>query len=446
MRNAMRQPSRSSSPRLRFALLALAGMVSLPVPVAAAATVFHLESPYRFGAHQHKVQLHCHSTDSDGQHTPTQVMQLYATAGYAAVALTDHDWPQHNPRLTDPGGHGIIHIPGVEYSEGGVHMLGIHISAIHGRGGSGLAARINQATAIRQDGGFAYIAHPWDHERNWQGWNIGHLGHPSMRYDGMEILNAGNYINDNITDFPYKVDAALTMGREIRLIAVDDFHHSPASHLDRGFVVINSDVASAELTLADVVAALRAGNFFAAGRTSKSFPTPPRFNAIQVDGHTITVQMNRQADIEFITFNNNYYVRRQGRAAYAHKVERTLTASYTVAADDTWIRIKASIATSAGPAYAWSNPIYVRDGAAPAGTHPPVIHFVGGQGRMRYERARGDQSWRLRLSRDMATWAAPEAFGLTLTEDVRDVGAYREEVEIRISDLTEPLFLQLIQD
>ena len=37
------------------------------------------------------VDLHTHSTASDGQYTPTQLVQRAVVRGIAVLALTDHD-------------------------------------------------------------------------------------------------------------------------------------------------------------------------------------------------------------------------------------------------------------------------------------------------------------------------------------------------------------------
>ena len=37
------------------------------------------------------VDLHTHSTASDGQYTPSQLVRLAAARGLEALALTDHD-------------------------------------------------------------------------------------------------------------------------------------------------------------------------------------------------------------------------------------------------------------------------------------------------------------------------------------------------------------------
>jgi histidinol phosphatase-like PHP family hydrolase len=43
-----------------------------------------------FGNKRYKVNLHTHTTLSDGHRTPEEVAQIYAEQGYDAVAFTDH--------------------------------------------------------------------------------------------------------------------------------------------------------------------------------------------------------------------------------------------------------------------------------------------------------------------------------------------------------------------
>ena len=38
-----------------------------------------------------KIDLHCHSTCSDGTYAPTEVIQRAHSAGINVLALTDHD-------------------------------------------------------------------------------------------------------------------------------------------------------------------------------------------------------------------------------------------------------------------------------------------------------------------------------------------------------------------
>lgn len=74
------------------------------------------------------IDLHTHSTASDGSLTPTELIELSATLGLEAVALTDHDTQdgiEDARRAAERAGLELI--PGVELSldwnRGGMHML-----------------------------------------------------------------------------------------------------------------------------------------------------------------------------------------------------------------------------------------------------------------------------------------------------------------------------------
>jgi hypothetical protein len=352
------------------ALLALI----IPVLTAAAAAhggskAFHLESPYSFGAYQHKVQLHAHTNDSDGDHPGAWVMQAYEALGYAAVAKTDHDHSRWTPNLDDPGGHHIIHIPSVEYSgddelRSFAHMLGINVKTIHHADGAGnRQAQIDQAA---REGGATFVCHPYDITIHRRGWSGEQLTRDVKGFTGIEILNGGTYhdTRPGERNYPYKVDLVLTQGLRTHVIATDDFHRNAEQTMDRGYVVINSDNDAKALSIDEIVATLHKGNYFAAGRTRTSFPVPPAFKNICVDGHTITVTTDREVDIQFITDRHNYYRGEPWCSQANHGVTK---ASYTATAADKWIRIKAIFTDAAGnPSYAFSNPIYVRPGEAPA--------------------------------------------------------------------------------
>ena len=43
-----------------------------------------------FGNNRMKINLHTHTTQSDGRRTPEEAAKIYKDAGYDAIALTDH--------------------------------------------------------------------------------------------------------------------------------------------------------------------------------------------------------------------------------------------------------------------------------------------------------------------------------------------------------------------
>ncbi len=81
------------------------------------------------------VDLHTHSTASDGSRTPADVMAAAHAAGLAAVALTDHDTVAGIPEAASAAAAlGIRLVPGVELSavegDSETHVLGLHLSRV----------------------------------------------------------------------------------------------------------------------------------------------------------------------------------------------------------------------------------------------------------------------------------------------------------------------------
>lgn len=81
------------------------------------------------------VDLHSHSTASDGALAPTEVVETAKRAGLVAFALTDHDTLAGVPEAQEAGKRlGVRVVPGVELSlmdgEREVHMLGLHIAKV----------------------------------------------------------------------------------------------------------------------------------------------------------------------------------------------------------------------------------------------------------------------------------------------------------------------------
>ena len=82
------------------------------------------------------IDLHCHSTFSDGSLTPEQLVEEAGRIGLAALALTDHDTVAGLPRFLAAGaGRALRLVPGVELSvdcaHGVMHMLGYWMDVAH---------------------------------------------------------------------------------------------------------------------------------------------------------------------------------------------------------------------------------------------------------------------------------------------------------------------------
>ncbi len=78
------------------------------------------------------VDLHLHSTCSDGSFTPAEVVHHAADLGLRVIGLTDHDSVAGVPEAIQVAqGFGIEVVPGCEFSAQAdgrdVHLLGYHI-------------------------------------------------------------------------------------------------------------------------------------------------------------------------------------------------------------------------------------------------------------------------------------------------------------------------------
>ena len=84
-----------------------------------------------------KADLHMHSTASDGQFTPEEVVRLAAEAGTQILALTDHDSAEGVPRALEAAQRiGVLLIPGIEMGcscglSREVHILGYGVDPAH---------------------------------------------------------------------------------------------------------------------------------------------------------------------------------------------------------------------------------------------------------------------------------------------------------------------------
>lgn len=82
------------------------------------------------------IDLHVHSTYSDGTLTPGELIRLAADSGVEALALCDHNTVAGLPDFVSAAsGTGIEAIPGVEfstdYADRELHILGLFIQPVH---------------------------------------------------------------------------------------------------------------------------------------------------------------------------------------------------------------------------------------------------------------------------------------------------------------------------
>jgi len=165
-----------------------------------------IANPYSPKANTYKGQLHCHSTNSDGNDTPTELVTFYKNAGYHFVSITDHDVATPSPNVAD-----ILFIPGIEIAADvgtGYHIPVYNTTNIQ-------AAKTGQGVLDGVLGldGYANIAHP-----NYTAYPIPYGGLASLSsYYGIEVYNANctNQTDDPAGYAENRWDELLTDGRKV---------------------------------------------------------------------------------------------------------------------------------------------------------------------------------------------------------------------------------------
>ena len=285
-----------------------------------------------------KIGLHTHTTRSDGKKTPEEVAQLYAAAGYDAVALTDH-WKYGEAQELC----GLQILSGCEYNVGGAdardavyHIVGVGMERDPGlttalRDDPSMTSAEKAKTiigAIRSVGGLAILAHPaWSLNTPAQCLAIGD-------FDATEIFNSVS--EHGMSDRPYSgliVDMlAGENGFCKPLLATDDAHYYAGDEC-RGMIMLEAEAAQTM----GIVPAIRAGRFYAT--------QGPEVHMARREDGTVCLACTPASKIVF--FSNVVWVRNR-----VLRGENLTEAVYTPHAQDCFVRAEV---TDAEGNCAWSN-------------------------------------------------------------------------------------------
>lgn len=81
---------------------------------------------------ERRIDLHTHTAQSDGEHTPRELIRLASEAGLRTIAVTDHDTVAGIPEAMEAGREMAVEVvPGIELSttveKGEIHMVGLWV-------------------------------------------------------------------------------------------------------------------------------------------------------------------------------------------------------------------------------------------------------------------------------------------------------------------------------
>jgi len=305
------------------------------IPFGAEA-VITLQSPYVAKGSVFKGQMHTHSKCvggcSDGSQSPAEVAAAYRDAGYDFISITDHNTITPIPNVS-----GMLIIPGIEDT-----MATGHLNRINAVSPTVSTSQGVIDLALRE-GSFVVLNHP-----NWPGgypanpiWTDARLNSVS-NYHGIEVWNSVVAPNQNAEG---RIDRLLSEGKKFYLVAADDCHHVGAAYCKTASVRVFSD----NLTVADIMANLKSGNFYASNGADIS--------KIEVLGQTIRINTDVASKIEFIG--------EQGMILQSG--DNITNFNYTAKGNEKYIRTR--VTRKSDGKMAWANPIYV------SGTNQPPIGY-----------------------------------------------------------------------
>lgn len=232
-----------------------------------------------------KGNLHCHSTLSDGDLSPQEVVECYRSLGYAFLALTDH-------RRLSPASHmdkGMLLLSGIEmdYSLAGeaLHIIGIGMRPEYAHSKSGRLGPQECINGMRRHGGQAILAHP--------AWSLNTLA----TLTSLQNLTAAEVYN-SVSTYPWNgdradssllLDQAATHGSPYGFVASDDSHHYQGE-AGRAFTMVQAPELSAQA----ILASMEAGRFYAS--------QGPRFEQITLTEEELVVHCS---PVETVIFYSN---------------------------------------------------------------------------------------------------------------------------------------------
>ena len=257
-----------------------------------------MELPWRAEGEWLRAALHTHSTNSDGELSPRDVVRHYARAGYDVVALTDH-WH----RSVAPSTAEVVVLPGVELNcmlpgDRDGHVLGIGIERDPAELEGERRDLDETGEWIVGQGGVAYLAHPY-----WTGARPAGFSLPAS-VTGIEVFNAGCELEVGRGLSSVHWDELLEDGRQCPALATDDSHH-PGFDTDHAWTWLH-----AGRTAESVLDALRAGRFYGS--------TGPAIHDVEAGDGEVVVRCTPARSVTLLTGKTSGTAVNAGRLGYAY--------------------------------------------------------------------------------------------------------------------------------
>jgi len=290
-----------------------------------------------------KCALHAHTTNSDGELSPPDLVRHYEELGFDVLVITDH-WIR---TIEDSGG--LLVVPGTELdalrNDGRTyaHVLALGVDADPEPPKQDFPGLQETVSWIRANHGVPFLAHTY-----WSGVRADEFV-DCEGLAGLEVFNAGCELEVGRGQAGIHWDEALEAGADLLAIATDDSHH-PGRDSGHAWVWARC----AERTPAAVLAALESGSFYSS--------SGPAIEELEVEGDDLVLRCSPARSVTLVTGRTKGARVNAGEGAYIYSGEVLETADGLV----TRVRLTRPRGTSHGRIEvedpsgrrAWTNPLW----------------------------------------------------------------------------------------
>jgi hypothetical protein len=263
-----------------------------------------MDNPFSATGAWLRCALHAHTTNSDGEMSPSDLARHYEGAGFDVLVITDH-WI----RTVEPSTDALLVVPGTELDAAmgapgrEAHVLALGVTADPVEPGPQFPSLAETVDWVEQSGGVPFLAHPY-----WSGLRVDEFSGCGGLV-GLEVYNAGCELEIGRGLSAVHWDEVLEIdARPWFAIATDDSHHGEAdSSLAWTWVRAGSRSPAA------VLDALRSGRFYSS--------TGPRIEKLVVADDAVELQTSPARSVILMTGRTRGASVNAGEQGYCYRGE-----------------------------------------------------------------------------------------------------------------------------
>jgi len=339
-------------------------------------------SSYSTNLPRQKGTVHNHTTNSDGDKSPSEMLTQFKLNGCSFGVITDHDFVTHQENI-----EGIAQIIGCEVShadltqnpEEGFHFGVIGVGSNCLAHGTPYALLQDLTPSIVSDDAFVVMNHS-----SWLKYQPGATTLLSItdaeflkfigKYHAVEIRTRVNYLDGDAQtrygceDSIVQWDRLLGLGYRLNAVCVDDAHTTGGTN--RGWLSVFASTVDSRT----IVNALIAGNYYSLyNNDPQQYGALPnvdlKINSILIQGRTVVIEVDEACTIQFYGgFDGEHSILLQESSCGSYPY----TAHYTPPNKTGYIRAEICTINNSNKV-AYTNPFYTEY------VPPPILSFTSTQ-------------------------------------------------------------------